>query len=115
MNAAAKVMHQSNFFSGHFADLRISKSFCFHLMLLCALLFSALTVVYITNQHRVTFSDLQREEQRTHQLQLQWGQLLLEQASLATPARVQQWATNKLHMFLPTDKQTVILRLKILE
>ena len=112
MNAAAKVIYQSNFFSGQFADLRLSKTLCFHLVLLFAVLISALTVVYITNLHRVIFSQLQREEQKTHELQLQWGQLLLEQASLATPARVQQLATEKLHMVLPVDKQTFILRVK---
>ena len=31
-------------------------------------------------------------------LQLQWGQLLLEQASLATPARVEELAIEKLKM-----------------
>lgn len=112
MNAAAKVINQSNFFNGHLADLRLSKGLCFYLILLCSVLLSAIAVVYITNLHRVTFSQLQSEEQKAHQLQLQWGQLLLEQASLATPARVQELATEKLHMVLPTNKQTFIIRVK---
>jgi cell division protein FtsL len=112
MNAAAKVMHQSNFFSGQWGDLRLTKGLCLHLILLLALLFSSLSVVYMTNLHRITFTQLQQEEQKTHHLQLQWGQLLLEQASLATPARVQELATQKMHMALPMVKQTVILRVK---
>lgn len=112
MNAAAKMIHQSNFFSGHLADIRLSKGLWFHLILLLSLLMSSLSVIYITNLHRVTFSQLQHEEQKGHQLQLQWGQLLLEQASLATPARVQELATEKLHMGLPMNKQTFILRVK---
>lgn len=112
MNAAAKVIHQSNFFSGHLGDIRVSKPLSLQIMLLIAVLVSGFAVVYITNMHRITFSQLQMEEQKTHQLQLQWGQYLLEQASLATPARVQKLAAEKLQMGLPASKQAFILCLK---
>ena len=112
MNAAARGIHQSNFFSGQLTDMRFSKQLCLQVALLLAVLISALAVVYITNLHRLTFSQLQVEEQKAHQLQLQWGQLLLEQASLATPARVEQLAGEKLHMLLPANKQTIILRVQ---
>lgn len=112
MNAAAREIHQSNFFSGQFTDMRFSKQLCLQIVLLLAVLISAVAVIYITNLHRITFSQLQVAEQQGHQLQLQWGQLLLEQASLATPARVEQMATEKLHMMLPSDKQTIILRVQ---
>ncbi len=112
MNAAAKVIHQSNFFSGNLAEMRFSKYTYAQISLLFAVLLSALAVVYVTNLHRLTFSQLQTAEQQSHQLKLQWGQLLLEQASLATPARVQQLAEEKLHMVLPLNKQTIILRMK---
>lgn len=112
MNAAAREINQSNFFSGQLSDLRLSKPLCLQMILVFAVLVSALVVVYVTNMHRLTFSQLQAEEQQTHQLQLQWGQLLLEQASLATPARVEQLAEQKLLMMLPTEKQTIILRVK---
>ena len=110
MNAAAREINQSNFFSGQLTDMRFSKQLCLQIALLLAVLFSAVAVVYITNLHRLTFSQLQVEEQQAHQLQLQWGQLLLEQASLATPARVEQLAAEKLHMVLPSNKETIILR-----
>ena len=110
MNAAAREINQSNFFNGHLTEMRLSRSVCLQLSLLFAVLVSALAVVYVTNLHRITFTQLQVVEQQTNELQLQWGQLLLEQASLATPARVQQLAGEKLHMVLPANKQTVILR-----
>lgn len=110
MNAAAKVIHQSNFFSGHFADIRLSKPLSLQIILLISVLISGLAVVYITNMHRITFSQLEMEEQKTHQLQLQWGQYLLEQASLATPARVQKLAAEKLSMVVPVNKEAFILR-----
>ncbi|KTD24777.1 cell division transmembrane protein FtsL [Legionella lansingensis] len=110
MNAAARAIHQSNLFNGHLTDMRLSKQLCFILSLLLAVLVSALAVVYVTNEHRVGFSELQRLEHQAQQLQLQWGQLLLEQASLATPGRVEQLAVEKLHMKLPLDKDTYVLQ-----
>lgn len=110
MNAAAKAISQNNLFSGHLFAMHISIQLKLMLMLLVAVLGSALAVIYVTNEHRLYFSQLQQLEQTSHQLQLQWGQLLLEQASLATPARVEQLAIDKLQMRLPADKQTFLLR-----
>lgn len=112
MNAAARAINQSNFFSGQLHTMRLSKSLCFLLLLLVSVLISALAVVYTTNEHRLCFSHLQQMEQQTNQLQLQWGELLLEQASLATPARVEQWAAEKLQMRLPVDKEINVLRIQ---
>ncbi|KTD82904.1 cell division protein FtsL [Legionella waltersii] len=109
MNAAAKVINQSNIFNGQLADMQMSKSLYMMIVLMIAVLVSALAVIYSTNSYRITLSQLQQEEQQTHLLDLQWGQLLLEQSSLATPARVQDLATNKLNMTLPTVKNTFLL------
>ena len=110
MNAAAKGISQSDFFHGQLANMRLSKQLCLQIALLVAVLVSALSVVYTTNVHRMTLSQLESAEQQAHQLQLQWGQLLLEQASLATPSRVQMLAAEKLHMVLPASKHTFVLR-----
>ncbi|WP_028387590.1 cell division protein FtsL [Legionella fairfieldensis] len=112
MNAAAKAINQSNFFNGQLLDMRISKQLAFLLSLLLLVLITALAIVYTTNEHRLSFSQLQHLEQQTNQLQLQWGQLLLEQASLATTARVEQLAVEQLQMRLPTDKDTFVLQIK---
>ncbi len=110
MNAAARDISQSDLFHGHLANMKLSRTFCFQMMLLGAVLMSALAVVYTTNMHRLALSQLEQAEQQAHQLQLQRGQLLLEQATLATPSRVQQLAEEKLHMVLPSSKQTFVLR-----
>ena len=70
----------------------------------------ASAVVYSINSYRVTLNKVEQQEQLTHYLQLQWGQLLLEQASLATPARVEELAAEKLQMVLPTSKNTYWLQ-----
>lgn len=110
MNAAARGINQSDLFHGQFANMRLSRKLCLQIALSGAVLISSLAVVYTTNMHRIALSQLEIAEQQTHQLQLQWGQLLLEQASLATPSRVQQLATEKLNMVLPINKQTFVLR-----
>jgi cell division protein FtsL len=109
MNAAARVINQSNLFHGHLADMHMSKSVYLLIILLAAVLISGLGVIYSTNSYRSTFSQVQQEEQQSIHLNLQWGQLLLEQASLATPARVQELATEKLNMILPNSKNTYLL------
>lgn len=112
MNAAAKAINQGNLFDGQLLDIRLSKYLCLTLGLLFLVLCTALVVVYATNEHRSSFSQLQLLEQQEQQLELQWGQLLLEQASLATPGRVEQLAVQKLQMQLPEEKQTFVLQLQ---
>jgi cell division protein FtsL len=110
MNAAARVINQGTLFNGQLADMQMSKSLYVLMLLLVAVLVSALAVVYSTNSYRVTLSQVEQQEQLTHYLQLQWGQLLLEQASLATPARVEDLAIKKLQMVLPSSKNTYWLQ-----
>lgn len=110
MNAAARAINESNLFNGQLFEMRLSKQLWMIFTLLFAVLVSALSVVYVTNEHRSSFSQLQQLEQQAHLLHLQWGQLLLEQASLATPARVEELAVQKLQMHLPADKQTFVLQ-----
>lgn len=112
MNAAARDINQSNFFHGQWADMRLTWSMYAQIVILLAVLVSALSVIYSTNMYRMTLSQLELAELQGHQLQLQWGQLLLEQASLATPARVEQMATDKLHMVLPLSKKMFVLRVQ---
>lgn len=112
MNAAARQINQNTIFSGQIGDLRLSKQFMFPLILLLSILGSALAVVYSTNVHRDTFTEVQLADRHGQLLQLRWEKLLLEQASLATPARVQELATEKFQMVIPANNQTVMLRLQ---
>jgi cell division protein FtsL len=109
MNAAAKVINQANFFTGHLSDMKISKQVCFILFLSFLVLSSALSVVFVRNEHRLAVSQLEQYKQQSNQLQLQWGQLLLEQASLATPSRIEKVAKQKMHMTLPNPQQVQVL------
>lgn len=110
MNAAAKIIQQSNVFQGHWDKISLSRELRMRLVLLFLALTSAFSVVYVINLHRITCSQMQSVLQTTHHLQLQWGQLLLEQASLATPGRIESVAKEKLHMVFPSHEQTFSLR-----
>lgn len=110
MNAAAKVIHESNVFSGHWSEMRVTAAWKCLVSLVAMVLLSALSVIYSTNAHRLAMGEIQQLEQQGNRLQLQWGQLLLEQTSLATPGRVQQLANDKLHMVMPEPSKTFILR-----
>lgn len=109
MNAAARDINQGTLFNGQLADIHMSKSFYLLIVLLAAVLVSAFAVIYSTNSYRSTFSQVEQEEQQNHYLHLQWGQLLLEQASLATLGRVEELSIEKLRMILPTTNNTYLL------
>jgi len=111
MNAAARQINQTSLFNGKLIHFRLSAASLMQIMLLIAVLVSAFSVVYSTNMYRASHSQLQYAEQHTHQMQLQWGQLLLEQASLSRQARIQHIASEKLNMLVPSSNQTVSLKL----
>ena len=110
MNAAAKSIHQSTLFNGRLADLSFSRDVLLILTLLLALLISAVGVIYMTNTWRVRLNYLSQLETQSNQLKVQWGQLLLEQASLASPSRVERIAEDQLKMRQPTDHETFFLQ-----
>lgn len=82
--------------------------------LFCALLFavciSALGVVYSTNDSRHLLNELQGLENERNNLQIEWGQLLLEQSSLVSQGRVEDIARAELGMIIPTVENTVVVR-----
>lgn len=78
-------------------------------LLMLAVLSSALSVVYIRSLERNLYSDLQASEQEWHGLKMQWSQLLLEENTWAAPERVQALAQQALGMQIPRTKDTVVL------
>lgn len=110
MNAAAKALHQSNLFHGHLREIRFSFTQWLQILIFLMVLVNAVVVIYCTNQYRESLSQFEHAQQETNMLQLQWGQLLLEQASVSAPSRIQENAEDKLHMVSPNQNQTVVIR-----
>lgn len=78
-------------------------------LLLGGITFSALGVVLTTFNGRHLLNDLQKMEQQRNNLQVEWGQLLLEQSSLVTQGKVEDMAISQLDMEVPSMEHVVVL------
>ena len=80
------------------------------LLLLMAVIACALGVVTSQHKARKLFVELQKEKDMAQQMEVEWGQLQLEQSTWAMPARVEKIATLKLQMQLPKSAQIKFVR-----
>lgn len=62
----------------------------------------------VTSQHkaRELFIALQEEQEKAKKMDIEWGQLQLEQSTWALHARIEQIARERLSMQVPDPKQT---------
>ncbi|MDD3353096.1 cell division protein FtsL [Zoogloea sp.] len=77
--------------------------------LLMVVVASSLGVVASQHQARKLYSAVERETQRARQLEVEWGQLQLEQSTWAAHARVEKLAREKLVMRPPQSGQIVAI------
>jgi cell division protein FtsL len=78
-------------------------------LLIAAVFLSALAVIDARHENRMLFAQMQQLRQQRDQLNVEWGQLLLEQSTWSTHARVEQMATQQLDMQMPTHAQIVVV------
>jgi cell division protein FtsL len=81
-------------------------------LLLVAVVMCALSVVTSQHKARKLFIELQKEKEYAQQMDVEWGQLQLEQSTWATPARVEDIAGKQLKMQLPKNGQVQFIRVK---
>jgi cell division protein FtsL len=62
---------------------------------------SSLGVVYAKHEARSRFNELQQLTQQRDDLDIEWGQLQLEQSTWATHGRVERVARDDLRMVIP--------------
>jgi len=79
-------------------------------ILLFALVGSALAVVYSKHESRKVFADIQRLERKIDDYQVEWGQLQLELETWAEHGRVERKARQELNMVVPDRKDTRYVR-----
>ncbi len=80
-------------------------------LLLAAVVMCALSVVTSQHKARKLYIELQKEKERAQQMEVEWGQLQLEQSTWATPARVEKVAVQQLRMQLPNSGQVQFIKL----
>lgn len=80
------------------------------LFLLLILLATGVSVVYTTFKNRYLLNELQQLKNQRNELQVQWGQLLIEQSTFSLEARVERKAIDELQMKVPEFAEIVMVR-----
>lgn len=83
-----------------------------NLLLLFITIVCALSVVTSQHKARKYFVELQSEKDKAQKMEVEWGQLQLEQSTLALPARVEKIASRQLQMQMPQGKQIQFVRIE---
>jgi len=81
------------------------------LSLLALVVLAACALGLVTSQHyaRKLFAELEREQARAAELEVEQGQLQLEASTWARHARVERLARERLHMRPPEAKRMQVL------
>jgi len=83
------------------------------LLLVAALLLvlvSGLAVVQTTHANRIAFNELQELKDEAVDLNVAWGQLLIEQSTFGLEGRIEQKAKAELKMQVPEITEIVMVR-----
>jgi len=80
-----------------------------NILLLCILVGCALSLVTSRHQARRLTVELEREQLRARQFDVEYGQLSLEQSTWSMPARIEKVARESLHMQLPASTRVEIV------
>lgn len=81
-------------------------------LLLLAVVICALSVVTSQHKARKLYIELQQEKEHAQQMDVEWGQLQLEQSTWATPSRVEKIAAQQLQMQTPKSGQIQFIRVE---
>jgi len=76
-------------------------------MLIAIVLASALGTVASQHKGRKFFTEMEREQDRMRALEVEWGQLQLEQSTWASHSRIEKVARERLHMRPPASGHIV--------
>ena len=81
----------------------------FDLLMVALVISSALGVVSAQHESRKLVTEYERERTRMQQLEVEWGQLQLEQGTWAGHARVENIARDHLGMILPEPAAVLLV------
>ncbi len=79
-------------------------------LLVLAVIVSSLGVVYAKHEGRKQFVELQALGYEKDRMDVEWGQLQLEQSTLTTQGQVEHAARSRLGMISPAPDQVMILK-----
>jgi len=80
-----------------------------NLFLLLVLIGCALSVVTSQHKARKLYIELQKTDQESKRLDVEWGQLQLEQSTWAMHTRIEAEATRRLGMQTPVGNRAMVI------
>jgi cell division protein FtsL len=80
-----------------------------NLILLAIAVVCALAVVTSQHKARKLYVELQKEQERGKQFEVEWGQLQLEQSTWAMHARIEKIASGQLMMHAPPASRVQVV------
>ncbi|MBK8814779.1 MAG: cell division protein FtsL [Methylococcaceae bacterium] len=80
------------------------------MLLLIALMMSALAVIYSKNKSRSIFIEIERNERALDQYEVEWGQMQLELTTLAEQNRVEAIAKERLKLVMPPRESVIYIK-----
>ena len=84
--------------------------FVIPLLLIFAVMASAIGGIYAKHEARKSFMELQRLNMQRDRMEVEWGQLQIEQSTWSTYARVEQLARENMKMRPPTADEMMLLQ-----
>lgn len=79
-------------------------------ILVLATMGSAIGVIYSKHQTRKMFVSLQKLHKQIDELNIEWGQLQLEQSAWSSHGRIEKIARKKLQMTLPKANEILYIK-----
>jgi cell division protein FtsL len=70
---------------------------------------SAIALIYTKHESRKLFVQLEALTHQRDELNIEWGQLQIEQSTWATHARIEQVATDDLSLVRPTSAEIFVI------
>jgi cell division protein FtsL len=80
-----------------------------NLILFFVLIVTALGTITAQHKSRKLYIELQQHQEAAKQYDIEWGQLQLEQSTWAMHSRIEQIATQHLHMQVPDAKRIQVV------
>jgi cell division protein FtsL len=80
------------------------------IMLVVALILSAIAVIYSKYQSRLIFMEIQKKEKELDVYEVEWGRLQLELTTLTEENRIEIEARNRLLLTLPTQDKIIYIK-----
>jgi cell division protein FtsL len=79
------------------------------LVLAVVCVMSAMALVYTKHESRKLFVELEQLTSQRDQLNIEWGQLQIEQSTWATHARIEKVASDELALMRPTASEIFVI------